>query len=63
MGNRANSCTAKSTREKTDKSSGKREARTTDDDIAAFIDRTDVNLLAVRTGFDVTSEFDRAPFL
>lgn len=46
MGNRANSCTAKSTREKTDKSSGKREARTTEDDIAAFMDKTDVSLLA-----------------
>jgi hypothetical protein len=45
MGNRANACTENSMRAKTAKSSDKREASTTEDDIAAFIDSTEVNLI------------------
>lgn len=44
MGKRANNCTANRTREKTAKSSGSREAKTTEEEIAAFMERTDVNL-------------------
>lgn len=44
MGNSAKAWTANKIRAKTAKSSDRREARTTEDEIAAFIDRTDVSL-------------------
>ena len=43
-GKNANNCIEKSTSAKTEISSGRREASTTEADIAAFIDNTDVNL-------------------
>ena len=48
MGKRAKICTAKSTSAKTDRLSGRRDASTTDADIAAFIESTDVSLEALR---------------
>jgi len=44
MGNRANACTARSTSANAAKSVESREASTTEADIAAFMDKADVNL-------------------
>jgi hypothetical protein len=44
MGERANICTANSTRANTDKSESSRDARTTLADMAAFIESTEVRL-------------------
>lgn len=44
MGERANICTANSTRANTDKSESNRDARTTLADMAAFIESTEVRL-------------------
>lgn len=45
MGNRANTCTENRIRAKTATSVDSLEAKTTDDDTAAFMDRTDDNLM------------------
>ena len=44
MGNNANDCTENRISPKTYRSSGNLEASTTEDDMAAFIDNTEVNL-------------------
>jgi hypothetical protein len=46
IGYNAKSCTENKMNAKTDRSSDKREANTTDDDIAAFKDSTEVNLIS-----------------
>ena len=45
IGKSANDCTENKINPNTDRSSGNREARTTEDDIAAFMDKTEVSLL------------------
>ena len=44
MGNNAKDCTENRINPKTDRSSGNLDARTTEDDMAAFIDNTEVSL-------------------
>ena len=44
MGNNAKDCTENRINPKTDRSSGNLDARTTEDDMAAFMDNTEVNL-------------------
>lgn len=48
IGRSANTCIENNMRANTEMSSCKRDARTTEADMAAFMDRTDVNLLDVR---------------